>query len=583
MPGMATVTEVKKTSSTQSSTKGESRLYHHKCADNGDGYILDESGVVDYGTGDFTLQVLPDVTESVWNSSESVEEWDTQSGGSEVHSFATGIVTCKYMASGASESAISEDLPPPSVSIQLVSASVDSAIVQGSLQFTAGGHRYVDRAGVLVRDPSPTTGSGDNVGSVDYVGGSVTITDLDGGLTDFAIVSLLTRYGDWLGIDANFRTQVSPIKPEALSVTAVTEDGVQISASANEDGDIVGEWISGKINYQFGTAELQFGKIVLGEWEDRRVDPASIRYNAVAYRYIPLSADILGVDAVRLPSDGRVPIYRAGDLVIVAHTEDAAPATKSNGQTISAGRARLAWVRLIDDNGETVSSERYTLDRVAGTITMTDVSGLAQPLTLRHTIADLRMVTDAQIDGTLTLARGLSHNFPADESIVAGCLLHGDRRARTSVTFDQKTWDGTWKDNIVGDPATATMDFIAHPITVTNEGAETERWCLRWTSSSNVELIGEKRGLVFSGAFNTDIAPINPRTRDESGVGGVPYLTIPLAANGGGWSAGNVVRINTVGAIAPIWIARSISQSEEPDGDGVDGCEIYALGNVDRP
>lgn len=126
------------------------------------------------------------------------------------------------------------------------------------------------------------------------------------------------------------------------------------------------------------------------------------------------------------------------------------------------------------------------------------------------------------------------------------------------------------------------MDFISHPIIVTNAGAETERWVLRFTSQTNVELIGETRGLVFSGAFNADIAPINPRTKVD-GVGGVPYLVIPVAANGGGWSAGNIVRINTVGAIAPIWIARSIMQSDEPVGDGEDGCEIYSLGNVDRP
>uniref|UniRef100_UPI000AD2546F hypothetical protein n=1 Tax=Thauera butanivorans TaxID=86174 RepID=UPI000AD2546F len=67
------------------------------------------------------------------------------------------------------------------------------------------------------------------------------------------------------------------------------------------------------------------------------------------------------------------------------------------------------------------------------------------------------------------------------------------------------------------------------------------------------------------------------------GSGGVPYLLIPAAANGGGWITGNVVRINTVGAIADVWIAQSIQQSDAPAGDGADGCELYALGNVDRP
>jgi hypothetical protein len=204
-------------------------------------------------------------------------------------------------------------------------------------------------------------------------------------------------------------------------------------------------------------------------------------------------------------------------------------------------------------------------------------------VSIRHTVADLRVVKDAQINGMLEFTRPLSHTFPADESVVASCLLHGDRRARVSAVWDQATWTNVWQDSIIGSEATATLDVIAHPISVTNQGAISERWILRWTTTTNVELIGQTRGLVFSGPFTADIAPINPATRNPDGSGGVPYLRIPVASNGGGWAAGNVVRINTVGAIAPIWIARAIQQSDEPAGDGEDGCEIYCLGNVDRP
>src|SRR5690606_37670315 len=177
-------------------------------------------------------------------------------------------------------------------------------------------------------------------------------------------------------------------------------------------------------------------------------------------------------------------------------------------------------------------------------------------------------------------------DFPADETIVSSCLLWGDRRARVSATWDQVSWNGTWVDTIVGNPATATLNLIDFPIEVTNEGCDTDRWVLRWTGTTAVELISEKRGLVWSGTWTPggdDIAPINPRTRGQDGQGGVPYMTIPGDANGGGWSAGNVVRINTVGAIADFWITRAIQQSDEPLDDGADGCEIYALGNVDRP
>jgi hypothetical protein len=142
------------------------------------------------------------------------------------------------------------------------------------------------------------------------------------------------------------------------------------------------------------------------------------------------------------------------------------------------------------------------------------------------------------------------------------------------------------------------LNLIDYPITVTNEGCDTDRWVFTCTNASTHAwtLTSEKRGLVWSGVYEpyssgtpVDVAPINPRTRTllEDGityVGGTPYLTIPQRANGGGWSTGNCVRINTIGAIADFWLARSIQQSDEPaDPAAPDGCEIYALGNVDRP
>ncbi|MDV7395327.1 hypothetical protein RZS08_28325, partial [Arthrospira platensis SPKY1] len=109
--------------------------------------------------------------------------------------------------------------------------------------------------------------------------------------------------------------------------------------------------------------------------------------------------------------------------------------------------------------------------------------------------------------------------------------------------------------------------------------------------SNSWELLSEKRGRVWIGTYapgGADVAPINPRTRTwdedtQTWIGGVPYMRIPGMANGGGWANGNVVRINTVGAIADFWVARAVAQSDEPLDDGADGCEIYALGNIDRP
>lgn len=468
------------------------------------------------------------------------------------------------------------------VALRLLTTIADD-LVANSLRFATLGKTYEDRNGTLYADIDPGTGSGTPAGTIDYSTGRATITFWTAGSSSAVTVdSCLTRFGDWLATDASFRAPFAPIKPEALSIVATSITGEALQGAANADGIISGPKMRGAVNYEFGTATLEFGTLAGEVWTPLEVIPDTIRYNAVAYSYLPLDADILGIDPVRLPSDGRVPIYRPGDVVMVMHTDETAPATVANGGTIDCGRTRIGWIRVVDATGASITSG-YTLDRATGIVTFVDVSGMTMPIKVRHTVGDLRQITDAQISGQLTLARPLSHTYPANESIVASCLIHGDRRARVSAVWDQATWDGTWSDSLVGSEATATLDTIAHPITVTNEGAETERWLLRWTSTTNVELIGERRGLVYSGPFTADIAPINPRTRNEDGTGGEPYLRIPAAANGGGWSAGNVVRINTVGALADIWIARSIQQSDEPLGDGADGVELYALGNIDRP
>ena len=526
-------------------------------------------GTIDYSTGVITLTVVNSYN-STWNGAAWVpidvtrHVRDDVEFGSAVLATSGGSVE-KTAALTSTEAPITLDL----------TATVADAIVPNSVRFTLAGKTYDDRNGTLYTDIDPQTGAGLVAGSLDYTSGAATLTYwADGVAPGIDVSSCLTRYGDWTATTAVFRTQLAPLKPESVSITAVAEGLGQINGVADADGNVAGAgFASGSVNYEFGVSSVAF---------TAPVDPASIRYNAVAYSYLPLDAGILGIDPVRLPSDGRVPIYRPGDVVMVMHAADTVPQTVLTGGVVELGRTRIAWVRVLDATGASVATG-YTLDRAGGVVTFTDVTGIAMPVTVRHTVADLRQITDAQISGQLTLARPLTHAYPAGESIVASCLIHGDRRARVSATWDQATWNGTWSDALVGSEATATLDTIAHPIGVTNEGAETERWLLRWTSTTNVELIGERRGLVYSGPFTADIAPINPRTRNTDGSGGVPYLTIPVAANGGGWSAGNVVRINTVGALADIWIARSIQQSDEPAGEGADGCELYALGNIDRP
>lgn len=540
------------------------------------------------------------------SSTASAGEWGSETFSDKWGSGST--ISVRYALASVEPTDAEATLDAKPIVLNLTPMSAQQ-IVPGSVMFRFAGSIYVDRSGKLYADPNPATGSGLEAGTIDYHTGLATLTWWRGGnaplFTDF---SCLTRYGVWLAIGASFRTTVSPLKPQSLQITATAVDGTQIIGTADSNGYIVTEHIRGKVNYTFGTGIVVFGDFgpdpnYTGSgsapivWIAMPVDASTIRYNAVSYTSLPLNADILGVDAVRLPSDGRVPIYRPGDVAMVMHEDTYGPVTPSEGQVISVGRVRLAWAKVFDADGKVISGEKYTLDRGAGTVTFPSLTGLSLPVTIRHTVGDLRQITDVDISGWLTVARALSHDYPKDDSVVSSCLLFGDRRARVSEVWDQSSWDGTWVDNIVGSPASATLNLIDFPITVTNEGCDTDRWVFRCTNSSSHtwELISEKRGLVWTGTYapwtpisgDQFVTPINPRTRtlleDGTYVGGEAYMTIPTHANGGGWSTGNVIRINTIGAIADYWVARSIQQSDEPVGDGADGCEIYALGNIDRP
>ena len=352
--------------------------------------------------------------------------WDTAVAGSTTVTF-----------SGSASLSVPAD-SSPRVRVDLAPAA--PTLIPGSLELTYGGKSYIDRAGKLYTDITPGNPGGIEAGTVNYATLDASITWAPPGATGApTIISALGRFGDWTAHEAVFRAAASPIKPQSLSITATTSaansgSSEQISGTSDADGVISGTYMLGRINYEMGVARVQFGAHAAGAiTTPRPVAADSVRYNAVSYRYLPLDADILGIDAVRLPADGRVPIYRPGDLALVMHTAETAPQTVTSGGVINCGRARLAWVRVLDADGDTVTAN-YTLDRELGTVTITDATGITMPITVRHTVADLRQITDAQITGELTLARPPTHSYPTDESTVASCLIHFDRRSRAVFT-----------------------------------------------------------------------------------------------------------------------------------------------------
>ena len=505
---------------------------------------------------------------------------------------------------------------PWTISYQIGDLTLNTSTPSGKMiapgtSFRMGGSTYVvNEDGDLVRDINPLTGVGTPAGTT--LGAKISVTSWTAGsspeVTDFKgqyyTPPAANERDDYIDT-AVFRTATAPIRPESFNVSGEWADGVTFSVFADANGRIQSatqpegstagtRGVLGEVDSQTGLVTLRFGALINADTPPEVNDPTpgtiawnhilnpgqairskgvkadTLRYNASGYSYIPLETEIIGIDPVRLPSDGKVPVFRKGSVVVVHHTDTTAPVTVANGDTIDCGRNRIARARLIGSDGETISTG-YTADLDAGTLTFTDVTGYVQPVRVEHRIEDGALVTDAQINGRLALARPLTHDFPLG-SWVSSALLIGDLQARVSTVFDQVTWTNEWSDTRIGTDTLANFDSVNYPIEVTNDGAITQRWALVFTNTTSFNIIGESLGLIGSGTTNTVTAPLNPST-------GVPYFTINPAAFGGGWATGNVLRHTTIAADGNVWVVRTIKPGPRETDD--DRFTLILRGGID--
>lgn len=476
------------------------------------------------------------------------------------------------------EETLETDIGPIIVDL---AALTSDPVVPGSVQFKLGTKRYIDRNGMLYTDIDPRTGSGTPAGTVNYASKRALVTAPPSGVvTSVTMESLLTAYSTLPVADIFARVTAAPLKPGVTQVIATTIDGRTLTASDDGTGSLTGSAeINGYIEVLTGIYRLRFGrKVVAAEltpeeqalpwydpdlideegkiWRPTLVLPSTVRITTVGYTYLPLSADILKLDPVRLPVDGRVPIFRKGDVVVVHHTDALEVANPVAGGTWDVGRERISRYRIVDATETPVPSNRYSYDTDdlnAGTGTWADPLDLEDytlPLTIYHTVEDGAVVTDVQIDGTISLNRALSHVYPADDALISGAVMSAQSLgAKTSVPFAQETWTGVFSDTLIGDPPEWQYNHVVYPVEMANRHAIKERWALVHTNPTTVNVIGERVGIVAAGvSINTDIAPINPQT-------GGPYFTLRAA----GWSGTGlgVLRFNTLPAAYPVAIVRA--------------------------
>lgn len=485
-----------------------------------------------------------------------------------------------------------------------LSSGYDEQILTGSARFRVGADTFLDRDGQLYRNVNPSNNSGLASGSIQYGTGKVEIESWTPNGDNTVSLDSLTTTTDLPPMNQiSFRTPVIPIRPQSLTVVVASLEHGQLTLTTDENGVIETSLAHGKINHDTGFVDIYFydkteiteanrAEITAKDWYDARmeyeelgrtyinvpvwIDGSSVRYNAIAYTYIPLDSEILGLSATRLPLDGRVPIFRVGDIGIVSSSKAQELPSHVAGQTYDLNDQRISWCELEDSQGTKVPFDMYVVDYDYGKVTLNGdfvMGALVAPLNAKYRYQDMGLIRDVQISGQLTFTKPLTHNYAAADTIVGSALVVGDMQSRYTRKFVQQSWNNAWANEATGSGISANYNDALYPITVTNKGAIQERWALIFTDATNFRCVGEYSGQIGTGSVNIDFAPINPVT-------GLPYFTVKKEGWGAGWVNGNVLRFNTVAANFPVWVIRTVKQSEPTIIS--DDFQIMLRGDIDR-
>lgn len=386
-----------------------------------------------------------------------------------------------------------------------------------------------------------------NLYGTNFVGGTIV-----GTYSAVGLVTVLGRAGQTItGFEgaarsasypvAQIATTIPPfIDPATLVISGETSAGAPFTATGSAQGTFSTAHVTGSYIPATGLLSLTFAA---------NTKSGSLTYAGTQRQPQASFADLWGLTESAFPGDGRVRVIRAGQVGVLRHTSTVAAATYSAGATVNLGRTDVADVRVIGADGIGIYAG-WTANLAAGTVSISNVTGWSQPVTIEHAIEHVSMVSAVPDEATVILNRPLTRAFPSG-SLLSTAVLLGDLQARVSTTFSQQSWDDVWSDTRTGPAIPAQYQDAAYPIAVSNLGAVSERWAIVFKTSTTFDLIGETLGRVASGDTATVFAPVNPATS-------AAYMTIQ-PAGWGVWSTGNVLRINTIGAAGRVWAARTVS------------------------
>ncbi len=506
-------------------------------------------GTIDYATGDVvfypkyrTVTRSYDVDTKLFSYNEEI--WNI--GGYSLTSttfYGTGdnvinpALNSSFNVNAISLPLYNEDIP------------IDGKLTNDHITFDFGGDTYISQNGIV-----GTTFNSNQLnpkGSLDAYSGIVVLDAWDDGVTN----AVPYVYAHYQGNEDQFDEEISwyikgaPIQHGSLAGTVVFADET-IAHFSTDNTDVISSVdsdIVGTIDTTTGFAKIT--SATLG------MSVKSLTYTAVIQRVIPVNPDVIKMDTVRLPIDGKMSVYRAGDLVIILHNQ-VTSATYATGDVVNM-RPETNYVTIKDSTDAYVDVSKYTIDWGAKTITWDDVSGVAMPVTIMDRVENLRVVSRVRNTGELVLLSGVSYPFPANETLVCSALIHTTMYASHTTPFDQQT-TSDWSDSVTGNPAIGNWNVTLKPITLTNQGTIDERWMIVFRSTGNVDVIGEKLGYVLQDVDpQINIAPINPFQQ-------VPYVVI----EGGsfvGFTSGQVIRFNTKASAQPYWLMESVSVGDATD------------------
>lgn len=453
-----------------------------------------------------------------------------------------------------------------------------------SVRFTLGGDTVVDTMGSLYKNPSPTLGVGVLCGDLNYQTGVARLTTWNSGADNVVTLQSLVTSIAGQGVSSfAFRTAQAPLRPSSLNITATKVEGGTVVVVPDQNGLINTEEAQGMVNTEYGLCEVVFKRKVLANetnlsrvrnepWFDGAstyseggqtyidepifVHPETLKYSAISYSYMPLDADLIGLDPVRLPNDGKVPFLRVGNPVLVHRTQSITVPSPLPLETYTADRHRLKHFKAYDDKGLELLDTEYEVDLVAGELTLLstfEASSYTLPLHLEARVEDFAVIRDVQINGDVTLGTPVTHDYD-EQSYISSVMLIGDIQSRAYNILSQQSWTGVWSDSRIGNAITAQYQNALSPIETVNKGAINERWVIQFTGVSSFKCFGETVGeLKEAGQTGGEYAPLNP-------MNGEPYFRIKAAGWSAGWVSNNVLRFNTDACSVPMWAVRTVQQ-----------------------